>query len=171
MKKIILILTMLISLISFSQTTDSIYVMKETDSMNDKTYFYPNKAFVIKNETGKIGFRVSVHIDGDLSFSMITVTMVGIGSCNENDEIIILLENGTKITKKSWAEFNCDGKAYFNLDESEITLIKTSPISKIRLTNGRTYESYTGDIKPSDKRWFIQLFYCLDNKIITELKK
>ena len=38
------------------------------------------------------------------------------------------------------------------------------------MTNGRTYDSYTGDVKQKDKRYFIQLLYALDNNLITEKK-
>lgn len=174
MKKSILTLVLcLVTILTFGQTvtTDSVYVIKETDSMSDKTYYFPNRGFIVKNETGKIGFRVGAHIDDNVEFNMITATMVGIGSCNEKDEIIILLENGSKVTKKSWKDFNCDGETYFDLDKSDIELLKSSPISKIRMTNGRSYESYTGDVKVKDKRYFIQLFYALDNKLVTEKKK
>jgi hypothetical protein len=101
---------------------------------------------------------------------MITVVMVGIGSCNENDEIIILFENGEKIVKKSWNSFNCDGEAYFNINELEMKLLRTLPMSKIRMTNGRSFDSYTGDVIAKDKRYFIQLLYALDNKLILEKK-
>jgi hypothetical protein len=101
---------------------------------------------------------------------MITATMVGIGGCNENDEIIILFENGEKIIKTSWKEFNCDGETYFNMDEEDIELLRTQPLSKIRMTNGRTYDSYTGDVKQKDKRYFIQVLYALDNNLITNKK-
>ena len=56
------------------------------------------------------------------------------------------------------------------MNEKEIQLLRTQPISKIRMTNGRTYDSYTGDVKEKDKRYFIQLFYALDNKLLTEKK-
>lgn len=82
----------------------------------------------------------------------------------ENDEIIILFESGEKITKTSWNR--CYGEAYFNMNEKEIQLLRTQPISKIRMTNGRTYDSYTGDVQEKDKRYFIQLFYALDNKLL-----
>lgn len=152
---------------SFGQTIkDSVYVIKETDAMSGKTYIYGNRAFIVANDAGNVGFRVDTYIQDDLSLGMITVTMVGIGSCNENDEIIILFENGEKITKKSWKDFNCDGEAYFNMTKEEIEILRTQPISKIRMTNGRSYDSYTGDVKVKDKRYFIQLFYALDNKLI-----
>jgi hypothetical protein len=138
--------------------------------MSNKTYVYGNRAFVVSNDVGKIGFRVDTYIRDNMTFGFIVVTMVGIGSCNENDEIIILFESGEKITKKSWKDFNCEGEAYFNLTEKEINLLKTQPISKIRMTNGRSYDNYTGDVKVKDKRYFIQLFYALDNKLTIEKK-
>lgn len=160
------------TMFSFGQTAaDSVYLVKETDAMSGKTYVYGSRDFICANDVGKIGFRISTHINSDkLSFSMITATMVGIGRCNENDEIIILFENGEKITKTSWKKFNCDGETYFNMNEKDIQLLRTQPLSKIRMTNGRTYDSYTGDVKQKDKRYFIQLFYALDNNLITDKK-
>jgi hypothetical protein len=147
---------------------DSVYLIKSTDDMSDKTYIYSNRDFVVSNETKTKGFRVGTYIKNNMTFQMLTVNMVGIGSCNEKDEIIILFEDGEKITKKSWKEFNCKGEAYFNLNDDDINLLRTKEISKIRMTNGRTYDSYTGDLLEKDKRYFIQLFYSIDNGLTTE---
>jgi hypothetical protein len=170
--KIMMVLIIcLISTISFGQTpADSVYIMKETDSMSGKNYIYGNRSLIVANDVGKVGFRVETYIRDNMSFGFIMVTMVGIGTCNENDEIIILFENGEKITKKSWKKFNCNGEAYFNLTDKEIDLLKKIPMSKIRMSNGRSYDSYTGDVKTKDKRYFIQLFYALDNNLVTEKK-
>ena len=149
---------------------DSVYLVKETDEMSGKTYVYGKRRVIVANEAGEGGVGVGADIRDNMSFGFISVTMVGIGSCNENDEIIILFENGERITKKSWLEFNCDGDAYFYMNEKEIQLLRTQPMSKIRMTNGWTYDSYTGDVKEKDKRYFIQLFYALDNKLLTEKK-
>jgi hypothetical protein len=43
-------------------------------------------------------------------------------------------------------------------------------MSKIRMTNGRSFDSYTGNVIAKDKRYFIQLLYALDNKLILEKK-
>lgn len=167
---IITIAISLIAVVSFAQTSkDNVYVIKETDAMSGKSYVYGSRDFICANDAGKIGFRISTYINSEtLKISMITATMVGLGTCNENDEIIILFENGQKIIKKSWKKFNCDGETYFNIDNEEIELLRTQPLSKIRMTNGRTYDSYTGDVKLKDKKYFMQLFYALDNGLITE---
>jgi len=160
----------LVTIVSFGQT-DSVYVIKETDAMDGKVIAYSSRDFICANDAGKIGFRVSAHINfRDIKFSMITVTMVGIGSCNEKDEMIILFENGEKIIKTSWKEFNCEGRTYFDMNDDDIQLLRTQPISKIRMTNGRTYDSYTGDVKKKDKRYFIQVLYALDNNLIVNKK-
>jgi hypothetical protein len=160
----------LVTMVSFGQT-DSVYVIKQTDAMDGKVIAYSSRDFICANDAGKIGFRVSAHINfRDIKFSMITATMVGIGSCNEKDEMIILFENGEKIIKTSWKEFNCEGGTYFDMNDDDIQLLRTQPISKIRMTNGRTYDSYTGDVKKKDKRYFIQVLYALDNNLIVNKK-
>ena len=83
-------------------------------------------------------------------FDGIMAKVVGLGSCVENVEMIILFDNGEKITKTSWNKFNCEGNAWYNLIESERTLFKTIPISKIRFTNSRTYDSITGTLEVPD---------------------
>ena len=156
-----------ITSLTFSQT-DSVHVVKNTDAMSGEIYVYPNRDFVCANETKTKGFKVTPVLKQNLLFEWIAVTMVGVGGCNENDEMIILFENGEKIIKKSAHKFNCKGNAYFNISDSDMKLLKTQPMSKIRMTNGRTYESYTGDVTDKNKRYFIQLFNAIENKIIVE---
>jgi len=144
-------------------TSDSVYIISKTDDMSGKTYTYMNKGMLIINETQTIGFKLSPYIKNDLSMPMITAKIIGIGSCHETDEIIILFTDGQKITTKSWNKFNCDGDAYFNMSSKDIELLRKNPISKIRIRNGRSFESYTGE--PKDGEYFIKMIYQLDNKI------
>jgi hypothetical protein len=166
-QKLNLLFVIFFSIFSFSQK-DSVYVIKETDAMSDKSYLYPNRAFVVSNLKLGVGAKIDCYIKDNLKIHSLMVKMIGLGSCNENDEIIILLENGDKITIVSWKKFNCDGEAYFNLSDSDISKLKSSELLKIRITNGRTFKSLTEDVKKEDKRYFIQLIYALENKKITE---
>jgi len=147
--------------------SDSVFIYRETDQMSGKSYLFTTRDFVVANETSKLGFIVSPIIRDDLSV-VVSVLMVGLGACNENDEIIVLFENGAKLVKKSWKPFNCSGEAYFTFTERESDLLRTYPMHKIRMTNGRTYKSYTGEVHPRDRRYFIQVFHCLDNNLIFE---
>lgn len=151
-----------------AQQPDSVYIIRQTDEMNGKEYTYTNRAFVVATPERDKGFKVDVHIRNDLSFGFLTVKMVGLGACNQHDEIIILLANGEKIQGRSWKGFNCEGDAYFYLSRSEINLLRNVPLSKIRVTNMRSFESYTGEVKETDRRYFIQVFRCLDNGLVTK---
>lgn len=160
-------------MVSMAQNKDSAFLCKEVDAMDGTTFVYSNRNFVCANEEKTKGFKVDIAVnskDEPILFYYITVNMVGLGSCNEKDEIIILFENGEKIIKKSWKEFNCDGRACFFVDNKELQLLRTLQLSKIRMTNGRSYENYTGDVKDKDKRYFIQLIYSIDNNLTTVKK-
>lgn len=164
MKKTILTAVFALTIIlSYSQ--DSVYIIKDFDAMSEKTYIYPNKGMVVANDDKTKGFRLSPYITEDLQIGMLTAVIVGIGSCHENDEIIILLEDGSKITKKSWTKFNCKGDAYFNLTDKEIDKLRTTKLSKIRISNGYSHESFTADVSNADKDYLIRIIHLLDNKI------
>ncbi len=171
MKNLRRVLTIVIVLTTtiIAHSQDSVYVAKHVDNMSGESYIYSSRAFIVANSSKTVGFKLDGYIvQDDASFGMVTAEMVGLGSCNENDEIIILFESGDRIIHKSNTDFNCDGKAYFFLSEADYKLLRTQTMSRIRITNGKTYDSYTGDVKAKDKRYFIQLFYALDNQLITK---
>lgn len=156
------------STVSISQE-DSVYIVKLVDQMGDKSYLVPSKDLVVANETSTIGFVISAFIGNDFKFKTLYVKTVGLGGCGENDEIIILFENGEKIKKKSWKDFNCDGESYFNFTNAEIDMLRNNEVSKIRMTNGRSFKNFTGNLSETQKRWFIQLLFGVDNKIFEEV--
>jgi hypothetical protein len=43
-------------------------------------------------------------------------------------------------------------------------------MSKIRMTNGETFDSYTGNVNQSDKKYFIHIFKAIDNGLV-KIKK
>lgn len=153
---IVLLLSFMVFTIGNSQT-----LTKIVDEMSDKVYWSDDGQVFIENNAG---FRIESawkYNSPDPVFDGIMAKIVGLGSCVENVEMIVLFENGEKITKTSWNKFNCEGNAWYNLRESEVNLFKTVPISKIRFTNGRTYESITGVLELSD--YFITINRRADN--------
>lgn len=153
---IVLLLSFMVFTIGNSQT-----LTKIVDEMSDKVYWSDDGQVFIENNAG---FRIESawkYNSSDPVFDGIMAKIVGLGSCVENVEMIVLFENGEKITKTSWNKFNCEGNAWYNLRESEVNLFKTVPISKIRFTNGRTYESITGVLELSD--YFITINRRADN--------
>ena len=167
MKKLIIAMSLLLSVNSVNAQTDSVTIIKLVDEMDGTSYLVPSNRIIIANKEETKGFIIDAFLTEDLTLQTLYVQMVGIGSCNEEDKIIIQLEDGEKITSTSWKDFNCEGEAYFRLTKSDFEKLKNSPISKIRMTNGRTYDSYTGEISSEKSRWFIQLFYAMDNNLFT----
>jgi len=143
MKNLLLtLLTFTLFLTGFAQT-----LTKIVDEMSDKIYWSDDGQVFIENDAG---FRIECawkYNSPDPVFDGLMAKVVGLGSCVENVEMIVLFENGEKITKTSWNKFNCEGNAWYNLKETEINLFKTTSISKIRFTNGRTYDSITGTLE------------------------
>jgi len=160
---------MIASFTSISQTKDSVSIVKLVDEMDDVFYLVPSYKLIVANDDNTVGIIIDLFIKDDFTLNAVSVKSVGIGTCCENDEMIILFENGQKIKKTSNTKFNCEGKSYYFFGKDEIDLLKTIPLDKIRITNGRSYESYTGDVSKNDKRWFIQVFYSMDNKLFKTL--
>jgi|688.fasta_scaffold732124_2 hypothetical protein len=168
---LLLLFTFTFNFATFSQTSkDSVFLIKYVDEMADKTYYFTNRKLVVSNDEKTVGFGVEPFINDNLTFGFLSVKIINLGTCNDNDEIIILFENGEKIIKKSWKDFNCEGVAYFDMEYEDLYLLKSQQISKIRITNGYTYQSFTGNVKQKDKRYFIQFLYSLNNGLFIEQK-
>ena len=166
MKKVLLLLLIMTCTMNITAQVNPIQITKTVDKMTDKVYYSSSETLLVANEEKSKGFRVDFSIreknNGDISLSNLIVTLAGLGSCNEDNTMIILFENDTKVKLTSWNKFNCKGTSYFSLSRIDKLALSTTPISKIRLTNGRGYKSYTGDLK--DKNFFINLFLAIENK-------
>ena len=64
--------------------------------------------------------------------------------------MIILFEDGSKLTKVSWNKFNCDDNAWFALLPRDIAMLSEKRISKIRVTNGFKYTTFTTEVATPD---------------------
>ena len=173
MKKIIIgLMLATTTTISFSQN-DSVYVAKIVDDMEDKSYYVPSRKMICASDDKKTGFSLSAFLTykkDEVSVNELKVKTVNIGSCNEKDELIILFEDDTKIKLMSWNAFNCKGDSWFFLSKSDRESLSKLKIKKIKVQNGRTFESFTKELT-EDNDYFIQLFYATNNKKIKEEKK
>lgn len=178
MKKLLLISTIAISAMQLKAqdstkvviNKDSAYVVETIDELANKTMYWADRLLVI-TDGAHTGFGLGIHINNQGEPSMITSKSVNIGRCTEKDELIMLFENGEKIVVKSWAEFNCEGTGYYNLTDAQYDLLRHVEVKTIRITNGRTFDSYTGAVPNKNKRYFIQVLYALDNKLYKTVKK
>jgi hypothetical protein len=159
MKKIIIALFVVTS--SFAQTTAPFVIEHCVDKMTDKEYYFTKRKLVCSNDSKTKGFTISPDFrstGGSYINSGFMCKNVNIGNCNENDELIILFDDNSKITLTSWNKFNCEGNVYFNFSEEELAQLSTKKVSSIRLTNGRTYDSFTATMKPEQKDYFIRAY-------------
>ena len=171
MKKIIFISLLAITFSTNAQVSytakkmpDSLVVLKFTNDMTDKTYYFTSSDIVCNNEAKTRGFSLSCFIEGDFTIGDLKVDMLNIGNCVEKNEMIIMFEDGTKITLVSWNEFNCKGNAWFRVNGKLKTQLATKKIKKIQITNGRSYESFTQELEVADMDYFIRLNKMLEKK-------
>jgi len=160
MKNLVLVAVLLFSLTSKAQVN----VETVVDEMTDKVSYYASERFICADESMTKGCAIDPSFSeskGVKEVKHLIVTMVGLGNCNENNELIILFDNGEKITLKSWNKFNCKGNAYFSITNTTTEKLKTNPISKVRITNGDSYKSYTSEI--TYKNYFIDLYNNLND--------
>jgi hypothetical protein len=167
MKKLLLNFVLLISLSAFSQTTTPFVIEHCKDKMTDKEYYFPEKKLICANAEKTKGFTISPNFrakNGTLVNAGFICKNVNIGSCDENDSLIFLFEDDTKMTLTSWNKFNCEGNAYFDFNDNQLKDLSTKKVNTIRFSNGRSYESLTIALKEDQKDYFIRAF--TNNKII-----
>lgn len=159
MKRAILLLVVVLGINANAQQ-----IVKYVDSMEDKVYYYQSEKMLVANEAKDKGFVLAISVNNKtMQLQTIMGTVVGLGSCIEDGNLIILFEGGDRITITNWKDFNCDGETYYNPTSGQLKLLKTKKIVKMRVTNGRTYESYTKDIEEEDQSYFINLLASLDS--------
>jgi hypothetical protein len=173
MKKIMMVaITLIVSVLSFGQTKQSTPQKKtfkliyEKDKMTDNEYLEPNWNLIAK-KTEKTGFLLKPSFtkrdSGLWVYNGLTVLVAGIGSCQDDDFLIIMFEDGTKVRTDMWNNFNCDGDVYMDWDKKIEKELRTKPIKIVRLTNGSSFESHEVTYtKTEDKNYFITYFKKLD---------
>jgi hypothetical protein len=167
MKNLLLNLVLLISLSTFSQTTTPFTIEHCKDKMTDKEYYFPQRKLICANPEKTKGFTISPNFKADSGKMVNNGFMcknVNIGSCDENDSMIILFDDDSKITLTAWNKFNCEGNAYFDLTNSQLQDLSTKKVNSIRFSNGRSYESLTISLKEEQKDYFIRVY--TNNKIV-----
>jgi hypothetical protein len=164
MKKVFIAMAMALPFLSLSQQC----IVKDCDDMTDKCTYYPRHNMILANDAKTVGFTLDARIvekAGQLSVADIMVLSVNIGTCNENDKLILMLSDSTKLSLTSWNKFNCEGNAWFTLRESDINRLGSNKIIKAYFQNGRSYDSFTKEITGENQNFFVKLIAdCRENK-------
>ena len=168
MKKTFLILATLF----FGVTSKSQKIVGDCTDLSGSCFYYVDDNIIVTNSEKTKGFRFSPSIDmkdGKLICDGITATLVNLGTCCENNTFILLLDDGSNITLKSWNKFNCKGHAFFNLSAYELKLLREHKIVKAQIQNGRTFDTFQNVITPKNQDYFFRFFRELDtNKYVVK---
>jgi hypothetical protein len=147
--------------------TTKFYIKHHKDGMTDKEYYMGSIRLVCLKDD-KVGFAIQPtfkSVRGKPTYTGLTAISKGLGTCVQNSELIFLFEDGTKISTKSWNDFNCKGDSYFDLKSSLLDNI-AKPLKAIRFTEGRSYESYTHEVPVEDKNYFVDVKAALEQSLI-----
>jgi hypothetical protein len=168
MKKTIISALALFTFSAYSQTTKPYLIEHCIDKMTDREYFLSTKNFVGANTQKTQGFVITPSfksVNGKMVQNGFILKNIGIGNCDENDGLIFLFDDDTKLEITMWNKFNCESKAYFNLTESDLEMLKSKKVTAIRFNNGYTYNSLTYNLKKEEQGFFINVY---TNYIIKE---
>lgn len=170
MRKITIIASMLFSLVASAQ--DTLKIIRYIDTMEDSYYIAPNKSFIILDAKKTKGFRLDLGINKEtLELRDLLLETINIGACNENNELIILFEDDTKIKLKSWNKFDCEGSTYFGISEEDAKQLATKKAIRLKYQNGYTFDSLTEDIEEFYQDYFIKCLRMLANNQIFDKKQ
>lgn len=161
MKKLSLNFMLLISLSVFSQTTTPFVIQHCKDVMTDNEYYFPEKKLICSNIEKTKGFTINPSFkseNGVMVNNGLDSYNVGIGNCDEDDTLIFLFEDDSKITLKSWNKFNCDGNGFYNLTEDDYKQLASKKIKTIRFTNGYTFDTFTYSLNDSQKDFLVRVY-------------
>ena len=168
MKRLSIILVMVLA---FATSNAQVGILKVVDSMDDSVTYLPSSKFVVTNPEQNKGFGIQSLINKSITgISMLIVTPIGIGNCNENNTLIFKFKNGDRITVKSWNKFDCD-VSYFTVTKKLYRALISDKVVKIKFQNGYTHDSLTAEVNEEDQTYFIELDEALkakDFKLVTE---
>lgn len=143
-----------------------------TDLSGKCTYYVSDNVLITDKEKSKgFTYHPSVNMkNGLLESSGILTKMINIGNCYENNSLIFLLDDGSKIMLKSWNKFNCEGNAWFNISKDETKLLREHKVVKAQMQNGYSFESFQNDVPVAEQDYFIRFFIDLDANKFTPVK-
>lgn len=159
MKKLTLALGLFILAVTVQAQTAQI--TKQVDDMTDKVYLYGSSSRMSGSIAGRT-LEIITYLNTDFSIQSSMILVDGIGCIDEGTKVIILFEDGTKLTKSSFNKFNCKGYVFISLSKKNISKLCTSKVKKIRVTNSRNYKDVTCEFL--NPNYFIELKAKMDAK-------
>jgi len=154
-------LTLIIFAVVQTAFSQPLQIVKHYDDMTDETMYTLNKDVYVTNDKDMgILLQVVPQMTGN---HVIRTVHAGIGQCCEKNELIILLEDGQRWKVTAFNQYNCEAEGLYWLSSDDLNLLKSSPMKKIRVTNGVNLDNYTEDVNDDEKLFFNELFEALES--------
>jgi len=142
---------------------------KECDEFTGDCYYFADRNIVVHNASKTQGFSIRFMFDQNTEKAVISgmySKMVGIGNCVENNTIYFIFEDGSKANFVSFNKFNCEGDAFFHISPDDLDLFRTKKISKVKISNGYSYESFSADLDNADKGFLREIVKLADSNTL-----
>lgn len=162
MKYLFMVMALLFTTTTFAQDYEFELVK---DDMSGKTYYIADPLIKVDEDSNK-GLRLELFYNPNTGkASSLYVKHLGLSNCSDEDQLIIMFEDGSRIFKRSYYSFNCEGKAMFHLTKKEVKKLKSMAISKVRITSGNTFSSFTVELEEEERTYLVQMYTSL-NRIL-----
>jgi hypothetical protein len=181
MKKILVVIVTLFSFSIFSQNKESEIICFSIDEFNDVKNVYASGfiAYMDGGDLNSQGLKFNSTVKekkGKIKkYYSISVRAYGIDKCVEKgSKLNVIFENGEKTVLRSWNDFNCQNRNYFNISIKQYKLFKKSKIKALKYTNVnlKSYQSITVKENISDEisSYFLNLTTEIDKINNEQLK-
>lgn len=160
MKKSLLI-TLFLLIVSH---TYSQKLCKRVDEFDGKiSYRYESYLMEIDNNSNQLIISPFFkEVEGKIEFLQLFIGVKGLECIEKGSEIILIFENGEKITLNNWNDFNCKDMFFCSISPKLEELFKTYKLSKFKITNLRNNKS-TAVLEVKDGLFFKNVYTYLES--------
>lgn len=148
--------------IFFILLTNSLYSQNEICVSYDKqtkTYDFADKLNIVEKYNS---FCLSIYLDvrnknNFIEVFGLNVLMFNFGDDYDDNELTLIFEDGTIISKKSQQGYNLGNKDWFYLNEVDVVKLATTELVKVSFLSGLYYDNFEVRLSCDDKRYFINV--------------
>lgn len=159
------ILILLFLLITTAQAQDLEFFIDDSGQVSSSRYME------ILDEYGEIQFDLSGSGSEDgAKLNGIYVQLYGSGQCN-GENALVFITNKDRLLMLSDNKVNCNGLAYFPMNDEARRVLRNYRIGNIIFYNGRNRHPIDnikrGKVQQKDIFYFVELFYAIDNEVFS----
>lgn len=122
------------------------WITISVDEMTNDSTFESKDVIGISNVRKEDGFIIKMNKSGYDGSPWILFNTYGSGNCiDENNRIIFIFTDKTKIDSEGSSKFNCNNNCWFNVDSEYIESFSNKNLEKVRVytMNGSVEETFT----------------------------